>query len=238
MKTVIGITARGGQSGDNRILRENEDYFRYILEAGGFPVLVYAQSEADAETAAECLDGLVVSGGADCDPSLYGEENTFSIPVEADIERSDLLLYKAFRKAGKPVFGICRGMQLINAAEGGTLIQDILKERPSSHEHSQRDLVPPLPKGSTAHVCVFSEGTLMHEIFGDSHPVNSYHHQAVKKTAPGFTVSGLSDDGLPEAMEKENVTAVQWHPERLRHDPKQMRMMERFIADCSAKKAG
>ena len=190
-------------------------------------------TEEEAEQIAGLFDGLVVTGGGDCDPALYGEENTHSEIVEHDIDMSDILLYKAFVKAGKPVLGICRGIQLINIAEGGSLIQDIPSEPEGYMEHNQRNL-PDHPVGTTAHSCTFVQGSILHEIFSDSHEVNTYHHQAIRRLAEGFRASAYSTDGLIEGIEKENVTAVQWHPERLIHDEKHLRLMQWFIEQCSA----
>ena len=232
-KPLICLSARESFINQTRIFYDNESYFDYVKAGGGIPVLAGTVTEEEAEQIAGSFDGLVVTGGGDCDPVLYGEENKHSEIVEHDIDMSDILLYKAFVKAGKPVLGICRGIQLINIAEGGSLIQDIPSEPERYMEHNQRNL-PDHPVGTTAHSCTFVQGSVLHEIFSDSHEVNTYHHQAIRRLAEGFRASAYSTDGLIEGIEKENVTAVQWHPERLIHDEKHLRLMQWFIEQCSA----
>lgn len=232
-RPLICLSARDSKLNTTRIYYDNESYFDYVKAGGGIPVLAGTVTEEEAEQIAGLFDGLVVTGGGDCDPALYGEENTHSEIVEHDIDMSDILLYKAFVKAGKPVLGICRGIQLINIAEGGSLIQDIPSEPEGYMEHNQRNL-PDHPVGTTAHSCTFVQGSVLHEIFSDSHEVNTYHHQAIRRLAEGFLASAYSTDGLIEGIEKENVTAVQWHPERLIHDEKHLRLMQWFIEQCSA----
>lgn len=232
-RPLICLSARDSKLNTTRIYYDNESYFDYVKACGGIPVLAGTVTEEEAEQIAGSFDGLVVTGGGDCDPALYGEENTHSEIVEHDIDMSDILLYKAFVKAGKPVLGICRGIQLINIAEGGSLIQDIPSESEGYMEHNQRNL-PDHPVGTTAHFCTFVQGSVLHEIFSDSHEVNTYHHQAIRRLAEGFCASAYSTDGLIEGIEKENVTAVQWHPERLIHDEKHLRLMQWFIEQCSA----
>ena len=234
---LICMTTRATEFRTTRIFYDNESYFAYVRKGGGVPLVAYAYDEESAALYAERCDGLIVTGGEDSDPALYGEENLFSGVIDTDVEKSDLLLYRAFLKAGKPILGICRGIQLINIAEGGSLIQDIPAQTEDCHEHYQNRMDPPVPVGQTAHDCRFVKGTLMYEIFGETYPVNTYHHQAIKRPAEGFVISAYSDDGLIEAMEKENVTAVQWHPERLSHDEKHMELMRCFLRECSAKKA-
>ncbi len=234
---LICMSCRSTELRATRVYYDNESYYEYVRKGGGIPVVARAFDEESAGVLAARCDGLVITGGEDCDPALYGEANTFSSVIDADIEQSDILLYRAFVKAGKPVLAICRGIQVVNVADGGSLIQDILAECGTCHQHYQNRMEPPVPVGQTAHMCSFVKGTEMHEIFGDAHPVNTYHHQAIRVPAEGFVISGYSDDGLIEAMEKENVTAVQWHPERLSHDPKHMELMRSFIRKCSAKKA-
>ena len=181
-RPLICLSARDSKLNTTRIYYDNESYFDYVKAGGGIPVLAGTVTEEEAEQIAGSFDGLVVTGGGDCDPVMYGEENKHSEIVEHDIDMSDILLYKAFVKAGKPVLGICRGIQLINIAEGGSLIQDIPSEPERYMEHNQRNL-PDHPVGTTAHSCTFVQGSVLHEIFSDSHEVNTYHHQAIRRLA-------------------------------------------------------
>ena len=162
---------------------------------------------------AEMCDGILFTGGHDVSPSVYGEEVK---PVCGQCcperDRMEVLLLKEALAANKAVLGICRGIQLINAALGGTLYQDLPTERPSEVEHHE---TPPYDK--TAHIVELLEGTPLQKLLkGDFLPVNSYHHQAIKDLAPGLNVMAGAEDGVIEAVympEKRFVWAVQWHPE-------------------------
>ena len=231
-KPVILLTARGHVHFYSRVLADNDSYFDYIRAGGGMPVLGTAVSREEAEMLADTMDGLLITGGDDVDPARYGEENTHSELVDADLEESDFLLYEAFKKAGRPILGICRGFQVIAAAEGMKLIKDI----PSVglyHEHNQRRMDPPLGSSETSHTCTFTPGTRLFEIFGAAYPVNSFHHQGFTGVPDGFTLSAVSDDGISEGIEKDCITAVQWHPERLLADDRHRRIVEEFVKQCS-----
>ncbi len=236
-KPLIALSARGTETG-TRIYYDNESYFNYVSLGGGIPCLVKADNEEDAEQIAEDMDALLITGGEDVDPFLYDEENTFSIPIDADLDASDIYLYHAFRKAGKPVLGICRGIQVIAVAEGESLIQDIKKEDPSCMEHNQRNLDPPVANDVFVHHVSFVPGTKTAEIFGTVYGVNTFHHQALRSVPEGFTLAGKSTDGLIEAIECPDVLGVQWHPERLYKDPKHLKLMQEFVRMASARKAG
>ncbi len=232
-KPMILLTARATEEFRNtRIYYDNESYFEYIKAGGGIPVLAGTVTPEDAQMLAERFDGLLVTGGEDVIPETYGEENRSSYPIDADLEESDILLYRAFVNAGKPVLGICRGMQLIAAAEGGTLIQDLREE--GFPEHNQRNAGPAVPHDCFFHNVSFESGTCLHSIFGDSYGVNSFHHQAVRTLPEGFKAAGTSEEGILEAMEKDRVTCVQWHPERLLDDPCHKALICQFVKQCSA----
>lgn len=232
-RPLIALSARNQTAtADNPIRSDNSSYFDYVCAGGGIPVIAFVRNEEEADVIAEKFDGLLITGGEDCDPSLYGEKNTFSEVIDADIERSDFLLCAAFEKANKPVMGICRGIQVIGVHHGASLIQDIPDE--FHVQHAQNHLNPPLGRNDTCHNAVFVNGTRIGKLMGEIHPVNSYHHQALRFCPEGFTVSARSEDGMIEAIEKDHVLAVQWHPERLIHDPKHLSLMQSFIDECSS----
>ena len=235
----IGLTTRSlyDEKHENRKYYDNESYFDYVRKSGGIPVLIGTVTEEEAQELALLLDGLIITGGEDIDPKFYQQENRYCECTDLDIDESDIYLYNAFNAQNKPILGICRGLQVINVIEKGMLYQDLLKENSNTHEHNQRKLEPPLGIHDTAHECSFVKDTRLHTIFGDTHPVNTYHHQAIHKLAHTLTASAYSDDGLIEAFEKENVIAVQWHPERLSHDEKHLMIGITFIQDCLAKKS-
>ncbi|MCH4207121.1 MAG: gamma-glutamyl-gamma-aminobutyrate hydrolase family protein [Solobacterium sp.] len=232
-KPMILLTPRAvNPNGKNRIYYDNESYFTFIRNNGGIPVLSGTVDETIAAKLAEQMDGLLVTGGEDIDPARFGEENTYSEVIDQDLEETDILLYRAFCRLQKPVLGICRGIQIINVADGGTLIQDIHAYDRHALEHNQSRRVPPIVNYMPSHMVKFVPGTRLYDLFGETYGVNSFHHQAILKPADGFTVSAFSQDGLIEAIEKDHVTAVQWHPERMIHDEKHQEIMKRFVKDC------
>ncbi len=179
-------------------------YTRAVALAGGIPVLT---SEQCAEEMARLCDGLILTGGEDLEPKWFGEDvlndTVVSDPARDSFEFS---LFEAFEKAGKPIFGICRGSQVINVALGGTLYQDLVAQK--GWVHFNKDI---------RHWVKTAEGSLLHGMFGEEFNVNSTHHQAVKDLAPGLKVTARSVEGIVEAYEHEvlPIFATQFHPERL-----------------------
>ena len=173
------------------------------------------KGEAALDHYAEWLDALVLEGGSDVWPGSYGEEPMHE-KWHGDRVRDEYetALLRAFAARGKPVLGICRGLQMMNVAHGGTLLQDIGTQQPNALSHRNAETYD-----RNLHALEFVKGTRLAEIFeGVERPiVNSVHHQAVKDLAPGFVVEARSpDDGLVEAIRKPGASfmaAVQWHPE-------------------------
>ena len=232
---LIGVTSRRTEVFHHDAGYCINDYIQY-LQSAGIPVLPLILPLCDwtaASEAASYMDGLLIAGGNDIDPQIYGEEEDGQYDREPrEYDDTDLRLYTAFRDCGKPVFGICRGIQLINAAEGGTLIQDI----PSviGSEHNQKTAPADEVTGETLHALNFVPGTRMYDLFGKVTRVNSYHHQAVDLPAPGFTVSAYAPDGIIEGIEKDRILAVQWHPELMKNSPAQVRLAAEFLSLCAA----
>lgn len=189
-------------------------YMEGLIEAGGMPVMLPLTSDRGMlEQIADKFDGFLFTGGQDISPSIYGEQ---PLPVcgtccRARDEMESALLSMALER-DKPVFGICRGIQFINAALGGTLYQDLPSQRNSAAEHRQS-----LPYDEPVHEVKIVENTPLRALLNKSViAVNSLHHQAVKKLAPGLRAMAYSEDGVIEAVyapEKSYVWAVQWHPE-------------------------
>lgn len=174
-------------------------------------------------------DGLLLPGGGDMDPKFYGQAR---IPAcgEPNLLRdaAEPLLLRAFLAADKPVLGICRGIQVMNAVLGGDLYQDI---KPFEH-------LPHNGHWAKVHTVTVRRGTLLSRILGqDTVLVNSQHHQAVDRVAPGFTLAALSEDGIVEAIEKPDARfclGVQWHPEWLSDaDPAMQSLFDAFVNACS-----
>lgn len=172
------------------------------------------RSLIDVPDMVAALDGLVLQGGADIDPRAYGEEPTHTVgPVDVLRDRFELDLLRAFVAAGKPVFGVCRGMQLINVAYGGTLHQDLHADGATSASHVHRELYD-----EHAHPLRIGEGTWLSAIHDGATAarVNSIHHQGIKQLGDGLVAEAWADDGVIESVRAAGddfVVGVQWHPE-------------------------
>jgi len=190
-----------------------ENYCEAVRHAGGLPVLLPHEPDA-AELYLDRIDGLIVTGGGfDVDPALFGA--TSRHPTVTTKDRRTAFELAATRGAlarEMPVLGICGGQQLLNVALGGTLIQHIPDEVPDALPHRQ-----PNPRNEPGHDVRIVAGTLLHRIAGTEHlPVNSAHHQAVKKAGPGVVIDAVAADGVVEGIEDPRhrfCLGVQWHPE-------------------------
>lgn len=210
-------------------LSESNDYLRSLIEAGVPRDAIEVVTPLSPSS--RPFDALLLGGGVDVDPARYGRERleNGTVEVDPDRDRIDFALFDEARRKGAPILGICRGLQVVNVALGGTLVQDIPAERPSDvvHERSRAE------KTRRDHpVAVSPETRLAALAAGQNVHVNSRHHQAIEKVAPGLTVSGTAPDGLPEAVEAGDgswVVAVQWHPENLAGDPVSQRLFSEFV---------
>lgn len=186
-------------------------YSRAVRLAGGLPVMLPVLPGTEREQLAH-LDGILLSGGVDADPEIWGAAHEAGLgEVDPERDRFELELYRLAREASAPVLGICRGFQLINVAEGGTLHQHLPNVAGVWADHAQTARAPVLGH----RVSLTPDSRL-----GETHPagslrVNSYHHQGIKDPAPGLSVTAWAPDGLAEALEAPGVLAVQWHPELL-----------------------
>lgn len=181
------------------------DYARGVIEAGGLPV--HLPVDADPAALTERLDAIVLPGGADIDPSRYGEAaETDRFPPEPIRDAFELTLLDAALQRELPVLGICRGLQLINIAAGGSLHQDV---PPHARFEDPPDLL--------AHGVTTTPGSILHELYGTQVEVNSLHHQTVDELGAHLQVTAVAEDGTIEGLESTNgrVLAVQWHPEMM-----------------------
>lgn len=183
--------------------REDRRNYWEALEACGGTAVV----SLDTREAAGC-GGLLLAGGGDIQPALYGQENQGSRNFEPERDEREFWLVREFLGAGKPILGICRGLQVLNAALGGGLVQDL----PTAAAHAWEE-----PTGDKRHLVRAQPGSFLQELYGDEFPVNSAHHQGAGPVAPGLAVGALAEDGVCEALysREKRVYAVQWHPERM-----------------------
>lgn len=238
-KVIIAITADqmiepSVVINQNRADFSPNDLKEAIFQAGGIPiVLPFPEDLTNVDDAARAyvglFDGLVIPGGPDIDPTFFGEEPICELGrTNYKRDRFELALIKAAVSADKAIFGICRGLQVINVALGGTLYQDLyVQNNKSLLKHAQT------APGSfpTHHVTVKNESHL-HELIGSRAYVNSRHHQAIKEISPVLSATAFASDGVIEAVEssEKNILAVQWHPENMwKEDSDQLMLFKDFI---------
>lgn len=243
MRPVIGVTSdcnMGTKGGSQTRFPHlgyclRPSYINAVNEAGGLPLILPINSDPEGiKQLLTMIQGLVITGGGhDLDPCLYGEERAAFIS-ELNEERTvfELAMAKGALEQGKPVLGICNGLQVINVAAGGTLHQDIPTQIKGSLPHQQEG-----PRTSTAHeVYILPDSRLRQMMNAEKICVNSLHHQAVKGVGSGFRVNAVATDGVIEGIEKVGpgfAIGVQWHPEDLyQHDPRMKALFAAFIKDC------
>lgn len=220
MRPVIGITPH--LSEDERTMQLGRTYTDVLLHMGALPVILPATTDTQVIARyAGMIDGLLLSGGVDVDPQLFGETTDWACGT-ISVLRDDFemkLCAELLREGRKPILGVCRGFQVLNVALGGTLYQDIqsgVQGHTLSHRQKQRAIYP-------SHSAAVAPGTQLNAIVQtDSIMVNSLHHQAVKALPDGFVTSATAPDGVIEAAELLGhpfCMGVQWHPEQLWNQP-------------------
>lgn len=229
-RPLIGITS--SKTADGK-LAMSQNYLNSVWEAGAVSVLLaYTEDEEKLAEYAQVFDGFLFAGGDDMDPARYGEEVKFdNVEIDADRDRFELGLYKHVKATGKPILGICRGIQVLNVAEGGTLYQHI-----DGHRQT------PTPGTVTEQPVHVKEGSMLHGLVGkETIFVNSFHHQNIKDLAPTLEIDGVSEDGYIEAVHMENhpfFLAVQWHPEIFReHDEGMRNVFSAFVNAAKGKES-
>ncbi len=228
-KPLIGLTGRIERQGPS-LLSLRQAYSNAVFEAGGMPVVLPVIEGEDFQEWIACLDGLILTGGEDINPLNYVS------PPHPRLGRCDMArdkfeigLVKAWLETGKPLLGICRGIQTLQVAIGGKLIQDIPSEIPSAWKHSQS-----APREEPLHEVFIEEDSLLARLLETSGllRVNSFHHQSVTEPVEGFRISARAGDGIIEGIEAADgrtVLGVQWHPEEM-NDPAQKKMFLNFVA--------
>lgn len=213
---------------DGDVPSEANDYVRALLDAGARRDEIVVLRPGDSLEGE--FDGVVIGGGEDIDPVRYGRDVLADGNVHVDHGRDsiDFPVFEDAWSAGVPVLGICRGLQVINVARGGTLVQDLPLERPSEVSHRR-----PKEENRRDHPVRVEPDTRLGRIAGAREiDVNSRHHQAIEHPADGLIVSATAPDGVIEAVESGEgrwLVAVQWHPENLRDDAVSLRLFGEFV---------
>lgn len=213
-------------------------YSESVVKAGGIPILLPSEGAGHIKTLVTKIDGLLLTGGGDIDPALFGEEPHPHLGnVTPERDRFEISIVQAMLPLNKPILGICRGMQVINVAAGGKVYQDIYRQCQGPFiQHSQQASVH-----HASHFIQLEKGSLLQKMIGETQvKVNSFHHQAVKDVPFPFKVSGRSSDGVIEAIESSThpfVVGVQWHPETLK-DASSLKLFAEFIKESSEKNEG
>lgn len=184
-----------------------------VQAAGGIAFVIPISDPLDAEHYVNAIDGLILAGGQDVSPIFYDEEPTHHLgATHPERDTFEIALVKEAYRQCKPIFAVCRGMQIVNVAFGGTLHQDIriLEQFPVQHDQKTNSQY-------ASHSIAIAPNSFLSSFLGESHLVNSFHHQAVKDLADLFEATAWSADGLIEAFEtkdkNQSILAVQWHPE-------------------------
>lgn len=240
MKPLIGIAqdfypdteARGARGlPDQTMVGTYKPVFDAVQAAGGIPVgLSEVRSEMEAVETCACIDGLVVPGGPDIYPGIYGKQiSPYNSLICVEKDNSDVLLLRAVLELQKPVLGLCRGMQLVNVLLGGTLVEDIRACTESTILHFS----PVVPVWLCTHTAKAEPGSVVASVMGtEPFAVNSFHHQCVEAPGRSLRATAYGADGLIEAIEGSApyVLGLQWHPEFLIHNfEKQLALLKAFI---------
>jgi putative glutamine amidotransferase len=234
VRPLIGITTAETEEQGKPYHRSYARNAWAIADAGGLPVYIpTGLDETVLRELYERLDAVLLPGGPDVDPEYYGAQRHPETRIIDDARDTlELTLARWTYADDRPLFGICRGHQVMNVAFGGTLIQDIPSEVVTDLPHATPDT---MPRGTIRHEVAIAPESRLAAILGRTQVgVNSLHHQSVERAAPGVMVTGYSPDGVVEALEvpdKQFVLSVQWHPEDLYPDDDGMkRLFESFVS--------
>jgi putative glutamine amidotransferase len=226
-RPLIGLTSYG--LNEQKRYHLPATYVNAVRRAGGIPVLLPPGEEFVADLIPR-LDGVIITGGGDVDPEYYnGPANDKVYGIDRQRDELELAVARQIRESGTPTLAICRGLQVVNVAYGGTLIQHLPDVVGEAIQHQDK------PGGPLIHPVRLSTGTRLVSILGDDVSYGaSSHHQAIDVLAPGLEVIGQADDGTIEAVELPGhpwLLALQWHPEMTAsEDEKQQRIFDAFVA--------
>jgi putative glutamine amidotransferase len=210
-------------------------YFKALVAGGARPEEIQTiMPPGSGLPSAGDFDGILLAGGEDVDPELYGERIKYeNVKINRARDDYEMALLDRGIKSGLPLLAICRGIQVINVRFGGTLYQDLKSDTALERDHKQQG-----SRSATTHsVTVTDPDSLLHGVFAGNCAVNSLHHQAIRRVGRGLKVTAHSEDGLVEAIELAEgcpfFLAVQWHPEEMVSEhPEQRKIFEQFVARC------
>jgi putative glutamine amidotransferase len=233
MKPRIGITCNVANKNSDFYAKLHYRNIDVISKAGGLPIILPSTGE-ECEEYLAILDGIYFSGGIDINPMFFGEDPICGVEsTNIERDRFEIELYKKAVRIDLPMLGVCRGMQVINIAAGGTIYQDLSAQLPNSICHNQDGS----PLSDYFHKILIEENSKLYNIHKNKEIyTNTFHHQAVKDVAPGFKITAKTKDGVIEAIESINnryILAVQWHPEHMyyAHD-EHFEIFKSFINEC------
>lgn len=239
MRPLIGIPCQGNLRSAYRRFCVGQSYCRALEMAGGAPVLIpLLHDEQALMDIYQRLDGLLLAGGGDIAPHHFRQVRMAKVSyVDPPRDRIEMLLVRRAVEDDLPLLAICRGIQVLNVALGGTLYQDIPSQIPHALRHNFH---PDHPRNHLGHEVEIKQGTRLMDILGSTRVgVNSFHHQAVKEAPPILPAVALAPDGVIEAVEaqgKQFILGVQWHPEELvEDDPKMQHLFEVFVEEAGKK---
>ncbi len=242
-----GYRPRIGVAGKDTTQLKN--YLEAVEAAGGEPVPLLPDTGRSPDAMLDGLDGLVLTGGRDIDPALYGQALREGLGVDVDQPRDvlEIPLARGALDRDLPVLGICRGIQVMNVAAGGTLCQDVTLAGLPRGSHNQREVTPQPYDDAAVHEVTVTPGSRLAEILGDSRiGVNTFHHQLIDRAAPRFSIVARSveprEEGVIEAIEvadRSFALGVQWHPERMwRRVPACARLFAALVRAAARQRVG
>lgn len=219
IKPIIGISLNETEDSGEKMhhLPLNylpSGYAKGVLKAGGLPILLPVSSKEDAKAYVSQIDKLILTGGQNVNPKFYNEERTFDASLmHTKRDEFELALIEEAIKQKKPIFAVCRGLQLLNVALGGTLHQDLSRRENEEIKHMQ----DPIPRQEPIHKVTINKDSLISQVYGTETQVNSFHYQAIKDVAEALVVTAISDDHIIEAIESRDPNnrwiGLQWHPD-------------------------
>ncbi len=234
---LIGVTSENAENQYGQpAVRSLRTYIREMIKAGGMPVIIPSETPTEMlKQLFERLDGIILTGGDDIDHTLFkGADHPKIGKADPLRDQCEITLAKLAVSRGKPILGICRGIQLLNVALGGDLYTHVEDQHPAKVKH---DYYPEPPRDLISHPVAIEKNSKLFEIIGETEiPVNSLHHQGVKTLAAQLVATAHAPDGLIEAVEIPDhpfAIAVQWHPEWIPQQPASQALFKAFLEAAS-----